>query len=202
MRKIFPTSLILFFCALIISGQTTKSDIERLKKELDLPASASISADRLSFPAPKPIKIYLAIKDDSKAAEDFTDWAEKWNARNAAEFGAVEIVDELNEADVAAVLFKSKQRRVVARDSATVKIGKTPRSENDDFVLGSVGNDRIKGERKVETLLFPVYSYLVVRASNSAAWSINFARVDDRFADENFPARFLQSVIEDRLKNR
>lgn len=203
MKKLFFIGCVSLTFGFSVFGQTTKADLEHLRKEVGLPASVSIAKTDVSFPAAKPLKIYLAIKHDKKSAKDFVNWAEKWNKTNAAQFGEIQIVDDVNDADVAAVQYQFGAARIVREESAQLKIGKGKRqSETDDkFVVRGVGNSNARIEDSARTLTLPLYSYLIVRGRNSA-WAINYSRVDERVSDKNFPELLLQSAIENELKNR
>lgn len=208
MKRLFSISCILLMCGATIFGQTAKSDLEQLKKEINLPASVLISTADASFPVSKPIKIYLAIKHNKSSAKDFNKWVEQWNKTKAAKFGEILVVDDLTDADVAAVQYQFGVGRIVREDSVRLKTGKIPdaarrdsTNESDRMVLGGIGNSKVRGEVAAKTLKIPIYSYLLVRGQNSE-WFVDYSRLDDRLSEENFPERFLQSAIEDNLRNR
>ena len=187
-----------------VFGQTTKADLNQLLKEDGLPASTSINRANVSFPAAEPIKIYLAIKHDKRATENFIDWVEEWNRTNANQFGQIQIVDKFVDADIVAVQFQFGAARTVREDSARLKIGKGRREDdnNDDrFVLNDIGNSNGRIESSVRSLKLPLYSYLIVRGSNSS-WNVNYSRVDERISGKEFPDLLLQSAVADGLRNR
>jgi hypothetical protein len=204
MKKVFFIKCVLLMFGLSVFGQTTKADLEQLRKEVGLPVSTSITRASVSFPAAEPIKIYLAIKHDKRAAEDFIDWVEEWNRTNAGQFGQIQIVDELVDADIAAVQFQFGAARTVREDSVRLKIGKGRREDDNDddrFVLNDIGNSKARVESSVRALKLPLYSYLIVRGSNSS-WNVNYSRVDERISGKEFPDLLLQSAVADGLKNR
>jgi len=210
MKKIFSVSSVLLILGLSIFGQKSKADIEQLKKEINLPASVSVSANDAEFPSAKTIKIYSAIKHNRKSAKDFVEWVAQWNKTNSAKYGEIQMVDKLEDADVAAVQFQFGTGRVVREDSVRLKTGKvqggnpsdaTRNSDDDRFVLNSIGNKNARAETAVRSLTMPLYSYLIVRGQN-ASWAIDYSRLDDRLDTRNFPELLLQSAIENRLKNR
>ncbi|HLM60144.1 MAG TPA: hypothetical protein VK308_05030 [Pyrinomonadaceae bacterium] len=208
MKKLFFINCIVLMFGVSLFGQTTKADLEQLRKEINLPSSVSISTADVSFPASKPTKIYLAIKHNKKLAKNFNDWVEQWNKTKAAQFGEVQIVDNLNDADIAAVQYQFGVGRVVREDSVRLKTGNDPRkkqkdgiNEDDRLVLGGIGNSKARAEVAAKTLTRPLYSYLIVRGQNSS-WFVDYSRIDDQISDENFPEKLLQSTIESRLKNR
>jgi len=69
MKKLFFINCFVLMFGVSIFGQTTKADLEQLRKEINLPSSVSISTADVSFPASKPTKIYLAIKHNKKLAK-------------------------------------------------------------------------------------------------------------------------------------
>jgi hypothetical protein len=204
MKKLFFINCVLLIFGLSIFGQTTKADLEQLRKEIGLPASVSITKDDISLPSSKPIKIYLAIKHNKRAAKDFADWVEQWNRTKAAQFGEIQIVDKLADADVAAVQFQFGAARVVREESAQLKIGKgrQPTDNDDDkFVLRSSGSSNPRIEESIRTLKIPLYSYLIIRGQN-ASWFVAYSRIDEKNSGENFPDLILQSALKKRLENR
>lgn len=199
MKKFFFINCVLLIFSLPVFGQTTNADLEQLQKEIGSPVS--ITGNDVSFPASKPIKIYLAIKHNKNSAKDFANWVGKWNQENAAQFGRLQIVNKLADADIAAVQFQYGATRTVREESAQLKIGKVRRENDDDkFVFNRIGNSNARIESSAETLKLPLYSYFIVRGQNSA-WTVDYSRVDEKISNRDFPELLLQSAIEDRLKN-
>src|SRR6185369_4677070 len=60
------------------------------------------SSDKL--PAANPLKLYVAIQEPY-VKERFLKWVTQWNKEQAAKYGSVEIVSELEQSDVAAAFF-------------------------------------------------------------------------------------------------
>lgn len=193
---------------LSVFGQTTKADLEQLRKEVGLPASVSINDNDVSFPQATPIKIYLAIKYDKKSAREFKEWVTEWNQTKAAEFGEIQIVNNINDADIAAVQYQFGVGKVVREDSIEFRTGNIPREDerdrierNNRIVLSSIGNSKVRAEKSAKILTLPLYSYLIVRGEDSS-WSVDYSRVDDKTSFRDFPDRLLRSAIESKLKNR
>jgi len=208
MKKILFISFVMLLFGLSVLGQTTKADLEQLRKEISLPSSETVSKDEVIFPNSKPIKIYTAIKHNKKSAKDFINWVEKWNKTKAGQFGEIQIVDNLKDADIAAVQYQFGVGRPVREDSVKLKTGNIPRENQRDGVNGSdrsvlsgIGNSKVRAEVATKTLTLPLYTYLIVRGQNSS-WFIDYSRLDDRLSDNDFPDLLLQSAIESRLKNR
>ncbi len=204
MKKLFVINCFLLMFGISIFGQTTNSDLKQLRKEAGLPASVAVSDDNISFPASKTLKIYLAIKHDKRAAKDFANWVAQWNQTNAAQYGRLQIVDRVTDADIAAIQFQYGAARIVREDSAQLKIGKV-RRDNDDFddkiVLNKIGNSTARVETSAKSLPAPLYSYLIVRGKNSD-WAVDYSRVDPRTTTKYFPDLLLQAALADKMKNR
>ena len=204
MKKLFLVICALSMFGLSIFGQTSKSDLEQLRKEIGLPYSVSIFKNDASFPDLKPIKIFLAIKHNKDASKNFINWVGKWNRTNGNQYGQLQIVDNIADADIAAVQYQFGSTHFVREESVQAKIGKVPTQveKNDRFVLNRVGNSKIKVESSDRALRIPLYTYLITRSQGSS-WYVNYSRVDELISEENqFPEVRLQSTIESRLKNR
>jgi len=203
MEKLFFVICALLMFGLSVFGQTSKSDLEQLRKEIGLPSSVSISQNDDSFPDLKPIKIFLSIKHNKSASKDFISWVDKWNRTNGNVYGQLQIVYNLADADIAAVQYQFGTTHLVREESVQMKIGKVPTQEkNDKFVLNRVGNSKVRAESSVKTLRIPLYTYLISRGELSS-WFVNYSRVDELVSDEHtFPEGLLQSAIASRLKNR
>ena len=202
MKKVFFINCVLLVFGLSVFGQTTKADLKQLRKEVGLPSSISITQDDVSIPASEPIKVFLAIKHNKRAAKDFTDWVEQWNQTDASRFGQIQIVDKLADADMAAVQFQFGPGRIVREESLRLKVGKVPQDTDDDkTVLQDIGNSNVRAESSVRNLKLPLYSYLIVRGENSS-WIVNYSRVDERIDEKIFPELLLQSALSEKLKNR
>ena len=205
MKKVLLINCILLIFALSVLGQKTNSDLKQLQKEIG--SSAPITANDISFPVSKPVKIFLAIKHNKNSAKDFANWVGKWNRENAAKYGELQIVDKLEDADIAAVQFQNSASRVVREEAVKLKVGTVQRDDSnninkkDKFVLNSIGNSNVRAESSAVNLKLPLYSYLIVRDHNSS-WAVDYSRVDERLNNKIFPELLLQSAIEDRLKDR
>lgn len=205
MKKFIYINCALLIFALSVFGQTSKRDLEQLRKEIGLPASVSISRSKTPLPESKSLKIFLTIKHNKGAAKDFINWVDEWNSRNSNQYGQLQIVDNIDEADIAAVQYQFGTTHYAEEEAVRMQIGKVSsqdKKNEDKIVLGSLGNSNIKSESSVKVLRLPLYTYLVARGQNSS-WLVNYARVDELVSDEDqFPERLLQSAIENKLKNR
>ncbi|MEP7038001.1 MAG: hypothetical protein ABI891_06630, partial [Acidobacteriota bacterium] len=181
MKKVFFINFVLLIFGLSVFAQTTKSDLKQLQKEIGSPVS--ITRNDVSIPASKTIKIYLAIKHNKSSAKDFANWVAEWNQENAAKYGELQIVDKLEDADIAAIQFQYGATRVVREEAIKLKVGTVQRDNNinkeDKFVLNSIGNSNVRAESSAVNLKLPLYSYLIVRDQNSS-WAVDYSRVDER----------------------
>ncbi|MBK9154023.1 MAG: hypothetical protein IPM25_07375 [Chloracidobacterium sp.] len=203
MAKVFLAFCVTGLLSVSLFGQSSKNDIERLKTEVGLPASTMVVKQRRAVSKNDPTKIFFLV-DDSRVSEgDFRSWVDEWNTTKAANFGALQIVSKISEADVAAVLFRSGVAKVVREESVGLNIGLAgPKTQNNDVtVLTEVGNSSVNAKSSVRTLPSPIYTYLIVQGANSA-WHLNYARVDEVFSENPFPERRLRSVLENALKDR
>ncbi|MBK9155460.1 MAG: hypothetical protein IPM25_14830 [Chloracidobacterium sp.] len=203
MAKVFLAFCVTGLLSVSLFGQSSKNDIERLKTEVGLPASTMVVKQRRAVSKNDPTKIFFLVDDSRVSEDDFRSWVDQWNTTKAANFGALQIVSKISEADVAAVLFRSGVAKVVREESVGLNIGRAgPKTRNNDVtVLTEVGNSRVNAKSSVRTLPSPIYTYLIVQGANSA-WHLNYARVDEVFSENPFPERRLQSVLENALKDR
>jgi len=198
--------LAFFFAALMsvpLCGQTSRSEIERLKEEVGLPDSAMVLKQRRAIAKNDPTKVFFVVDDSRVSEDDFKSWVDEWNRSKAPSFGVLQIVSDIDDADVAAVLFRSGVAKVVREESVGLNIGRVePQKQNNDvLILTEVGNSRVNAKSSVRTMPSPIYTYLIVRGAN-AAWHLNYSRVDEVFSENPFPERRLQSVLENALKDR
>ncbi|MGD9590536.1 MAG: hypothetical protein AB7Q37_11515 [Pyrinomonadaceae bacterium] len=203
MAKVFLAFCVTGLLSVSLFGQSSKNDIERLKKEVGLSVSTLVLKQRRAVSKNDPTNIFFLVDDSRVSEDDFRSWVDEWNTTKAANFGALQIVSKISEADVAAVLFRSGVAKVVREESVGLNIGRAgPKTQNNDVtVLTEVGNSRVNAKSSVRTLPSPIYTYLIVQGANSA-WHLNYARVDEVFSENPFPERRLQSVLENALKDR
>lgn len=186
-----------------IQAQRSASDIERLRDEIGLPQTTAISTRKAPLTASGPFRIFLAIRHNEEIARDFEAWVADWNIAGALQYGRLEIVDDIEKADLAVTQYRFGVSRFVREDAVGLKLGKAePAGEKrDEFVLARVGSSPVYAKSTARSLLVPVYSYLVTRGPRG--WNINYSRADDSFSDENpFPDRRLLRAIEDLLKGK
>lgn len=203
MKKLLGLVFVALMFSFQTNGQTNESEIKRLRQELNLSQTAVITAQRTAdFPSQKKIKIFPAIKHNKNSAEDFVEWVENWNKENADRFGALEIVDDIENADVVAAQFRYGTRKHVRETRVKASIGKVSRDEDDDFFGRGIGNSKVRIEDGYEAIKFPLYSYVLVRGENDS-WVLNFSEVDGSLdRQKTFPEARLLSVIGSKMKKR
>ncbi|HEY3581953.1 MAG TPA: hypothetical protein VGK82_15465, partial [Pyrinomonadaceae bacterium] len=82
-----------------------RDDYTSLREALDVPLSLPVTlAPSKTLPAANPLKLYVAIQEPS-LKQRVIKWAGQWNKEQAAKYGSVEIVSDLDQSDVAAVFF-------------------------------------------------------------------------------------------------
>ena len=185
-------------------GQTSSGDIERLREEAGMPDSARILKSSTRLPVQGPVKIHLTIHHDPDIEQDFTNWVGEWNRTNGSRYGELQIVADIEQADMAAVIFRTGASRVVREDSVAFKVGKVdqPHDRGTDFTWQKASTDRVEAKTTIKTLPVPVYSYFLARGPNDA-WHLNFSRLDEAVSGERpFPERRLRGEIERALKKR
>lgn len=95
------STAILFLVFSFAYAQTTDEEFTILRDHLNLPASTPIKFTRSSaLTSDFPIKTYIATGLDKDVHKNFVRWIEEWNAKDGKEYGSIEIVPELSQADV------------------------------------------------------------------------------------------------------
>ena len=203
MQKLIGLLIILLTTSLGIVAQTDKTEISRLRQELNLPDTIPIIADSKSdFPVSKPVKIFLLIKHNKSFAKSFVKWVEDWNKKDANKFGKLEIVSKIDDADVVATQFRYGVKKYVETTRVRTSTGKIQRDDDETFTGQSIGNSKVRVESGYEGLNFPLYSYLLVRGDQNS-WILNFWFVDDGIDRlKTNPEARLQGQIESQMKKR
>src|SRR6185436_3897792 len=119
-----------------------KDEHDRLRNQLNIdPAIPVALAEKDDLPAKSPLKIYLAAAyRDSQ--ERFVESIDKWNRKNGDAYGKLELISDLNGADVLIVIARGADGMVAA-----LALG----------LLDADGNSKVAGEISQAT------SYLVVK---------------------------------------
>ncbi len=203
MKKLPGLLFILAATTFGILAQTDKSEIKQLRQELNFSRSTLIITNKnANFPSQNTIKIFPAIKHNKSFAKDFVAWMEDWNKNNASQFGKLEIVSKIEDADIVAVQFRYGIRKYVKETRISASTGKISKSEDDDFIGQGIGNSKVRAESGYEAVKFPLYSYLLVREANDS-WFLDFSYVDAAADyEKTFPERRLQSIIASKMRKR
>ena len=159
-----------------------KDEYVRLRKQLNVdPSTTVVHAEKDNLPAISPLKVYLVVPYNS-VHEELVAWTNKWNRKNGDSYGKLELVSDLEQADILIV---------VARGS--------------DTMSGAVRMQALDGSGGVETVWSAATSYLVVK--DAGHLKVLWTRVAAVFSGpypETSP-RTTESVIaemEKRLKAR
>ena len=205
MRKVCFGLFVMAVFGVSAIGQTSSSDIERLRDEVGLSGSARILKSSTRLPLQGPVKVHFAINHNSDLEREFADWVAEWNRTKGGQYGELQVVSDIEQADIAAVIFKTGASKVVREDSVGLKVGKVDQPNdrnNTDFVWQKASNDRVETKTTIKTLPVPLYSYFLARGPNDT-WHVNFSRLDELVTGkEPFPERRLRTRIEEALKNR
>ena len=82
-----------------------RDDYTSLREALGVAPSLPVTlAPANTLPAANPLKLYVAIQEPS-VKQRLLNWAGQWNKEQAAKYGSVEIVSDLDQSDLAAVFF-------------------------------------------------------------------------------------------------
>jgi hypothetical protein len=82
-----------------------RDDYTSLRDALDVAPSLPVTpAPSAKLPAANPLKLYVAIQEPS-LKQRLIHWAGQWNKEQGPKYGAVEIVSDLDQSDLAAVFF-------------------------------------------------------------------------------------------------
>ena len=203
MKKLLGLLFILGTASFGILAQTDNAEIKQLRQELNLSKSMPIIISKnTDFPSQKTIKIFPAIKHNKSFAKDFVEWVADWNKDNATQFGKLEIVGRIEDADVIAAQFRYGTQTYVKEARIRASTGKISRNKDDDFIGQGVGNSKVRVESGYEAVKFPLYSYLLVRGTDDS-WILDFSYVDNALDNsKDFPERRLQGIIERKMKKR
>lgn len=184
-------------------AQTDKAEIKQLRQELNLSKSTRIIAgENIDFPSQKTVKIFAAIKHNKSFARDFAEWVADWNNNKANQFGKLETVDKIEDADIIAAQFRYGVRKYVRETRVRASTGKISKDQDDDFIGRGIGNSQVQVEDGYEAVKFPLYSYLLVRGENDS-WILDFSYVDNSFDyNKTFPEARLQGVIDNKMRKR
>jgi hypothetical protein len=99
MRALLLSLAFLMTCS-SASGQSINAELMELRELLEIPASTSIIPSTSALPDISPLKVYIATGQDMKVHNSFVKRIGKWNQKNGVRYEALEIVQNLSEADV------------------------------------------------------------------------------------------------------
>lgn len=115
-------------------------EFSRLRNQLQLdPSTPIVHAEKDDLPAASPLKVYLSVPQE-QVREQLVAWLGKWNHKNGYAYGKLELVSELDQADLSIV---------VARGS--------------DSMVGMFPIQALYGSRTVDGVMSHATSYLVAK---------------------------------------
>jgi hypothetical protein len=94
--------VLLSFTSTLLSvlAQTSGDEHDALKKHLEVNDAVQIRlAQDRSLPSGK-LKVFLGIGLDTQLRDNFVRWINDWNRKDGKKFGEIEIVSELQQADI------------------------------------------------------------------------------------------------------
>lgn len=174
-------------------GQLTTREIKDLRAKLKLPDSDKVrNQPTIDFPDNKKIRVFLAVTTPGSDQKYFRKKLAEWNQERAAQFGEVEEVSSVNDADVVLTQFMSTISKVV--ETTSVGSGMPGTS----FPSVGLGSPR----RRVEPIDLPIYSYLIVR--EQPLWTIVYSHVEasDTARQHSNPTLRLWSAFDTRMRSR
>ena len=90
-----------------------KDEHARLRNQLNVDQSVAIArAEKDDIPAASPLKVYMAIAYTS-VQQHLDESLNKWNRKNGAQYGELEFVSELDQADIAIIVARGADTRAV-----------------------------------------------------------------------------------------
>lgn len=202
MNKLLLTTLLSLLISLGVNAQTDSAQFKQLRKQLKLSDSTIITSNNnQAFPVGKVIKIFTAIKHNKQYRKEFAEWVDDWNNKNSARNGMLQIIDNIEDADIVVTQFRHGTRKYVREDSVSITTSDKIQRD-DDFIGSSVGNSKVRGKSGYRRLAFPLHSYLLLRGDNDS-WVINFSHIDGlNNEDDDFSELRLQSIINNKMLDR
>jgi hypothetical protein len=101
MRFLTLSGIALLICCSFAYTQTREQEFTILRDHLVLPGSTRVKLNRsLSISIDPPFKVYIATGKDKDPHKNILRWIEEWNKKDGDEFGAIEVVSELQQAQI------------------------------------------------------------------------------------------------------
>ena len=179
---------------LALAGTTavaqTDAEYVKLRDFLDLNAATVILPSSPSkLTATAPFKIYLATGEDQKGREHLDKLIDKWNHGEASQLGKLEVVVELEQADL--IIARYKGDRVTEQRAMETILPPT------DATRSPSSNAPAMIRRTV--IYRPLYVYLIVRTPS--ALEVAYQHVD-RSLNEQDPDGHLMAELKKKIKRR
>ncbi len=163
MRFLIILSILLFFTFVPVFGQNTNDEIAKLREHLAVPESTTIKlADSSSLPSGISLKVYIATGLDLGVRGNFREWINEWNKKNGKKYGTVEIVSDMQQADIILARYTVREKITDRTETNTVPIPATVY----DPATKSIITRPVPRTYSTSYSLMPVYAYIISRKSD------------------------------------
>ncbi|HKQ51070.1 MAG TPA: hypothetical protein VJT74_01785 [Pyrinomonadaceae bacterium] len=89
------------------------------------PSTPVTLAESEKFPASDPLKIYVAVAQPY-LKDSFVEWADRWNKKEAAKYGSIEVVNDAAGADISLVTYWGRDESEILLPLTSYERGGTP----------------------------------------------------------------------------
>lgn len=195
MKRIFAVLVFVFLAVQIGFGQLNNDEISDLRKQINLSDKDSVRInERGGLSSDAALKVYLAIDRRGDEKKYFEKWLKEWNEKDGAQYGRLEQVDDISQADVVLVQFVKTGIKNVGEVAVSVNTIPLPNQTNQ-------GKVRVGNEAGYVSLKLPVYSYLLKRDDN--IWTILYGRVETSITGEQLfnPEKDLWNAYKKKRKD-
>jgi hypothetical protein len=144
----------------VFAQETTRKrstdELSYFRRHLNIDDEAQVQvAKRLMTPVGIPIKVYFAIEATTHYRQDLLTRIEKWNSKEARQYGALEVVDTSEKADLLLV-------RYLVRDGIPTRVASMPELQGAPELPNNVPPPDTMS-------LIPQYCYIVERTGKGLA---------------------------------
>lgn len=115
------TILFILVLSFTVFGQSVNDELNRLREHLGVSPGTKITvASSLDLPDKKPLNIYVATGLDIYVKERFVEWADEWNKKDGKKLGMVNLVSDLDAADLIFVRYTLQDQVSTQTNSVVV----------------------------------------------------------------------------------
>ena len=170
MKRIFAISFFIFSAFQIGFAQLEDNEINSLRKHVKLSDKDVVRVnERQSLNFDTTLKVYLAIDRPGDEKKYFEKRIKEWNEKDGAQYGKLEQVSDISQADIILAQFVETRTKRVGETSVSVKNIPLPGQAD-------AKNVRIGNGAGYVSLKLPVYSYLLKREGN--IWTVLYGGVE------------------------